>query len=68
MAYNNVSMLVNHVLAQQRRLAERANQFRAGILPKAAGDSAQHVDDDNIQMTETRLYVGLNDADTRRQK
>lgn len=63
MAYSNVSMLANHILAQQRRLAERANQFRAGILTNAAGDSAQHADDGNIQMTETRLFVGLNDAE-----
>ena len=68
MAYNNVSMLINHMLAQQRRLAERANLFRAGILPGAAGDSVQQADDGDIQMTETRLFVGLNDADTKQQK
>lgn len=68
MAYNSVSILANHMLALQRRLAERANQFRAGILPRAAGDSVQHTDDGNTQMTETRLFVGLNDADTKQQK
>ena len=53
MAYNNVSMLVNHMLAQQK---SRAKQFGEGILSRMAEEEAQCAEDGNLQMTETRLF------------
>ena len=60
MSRNNIYMLINHMRAQQKHLAEDANRFMKR-LPRMTEDG-------RLQMVETRLYVGLNDAQTRLQR
>ena len=66
MAQPDNRALLRHIMLQklmQQRLA--ALRPSAGPRPDAAPDSAGT---ESLRMTETRIYVGLNDAETRQQK
>ena len=57
MAQKNSAALLHHMmLAKRKRLLD------------ALAKSAYGHSDENVQMSETRIYVGLNDAETRQQK
>ena len=61
--------LLRHIVEQkllQMRRSDAARRAAAGLQPDAAQDGAAGLE--NLQMTETRIYVGLNDAETRQQE
>jgi len=49
----------------QQKLLRQKGHFDAALRPPAALQSEP--EDGNVQMTETRIYVGLNDSETRQQ-
>ena len=59
----NTGALLYHVMKQRRFLKDAirtAIQYRSGSV-------AGYHDNGNVQMTETRIYVGLNDSESRKQ-
>ena len=62
MSQSDNRALLRHIVEQKLRQMQRLDAARlaAGARPGAALE--------NLRMTETRIYVGLNDAETRRQE
>ena len=61
-----MELMMQHILMQEaagksRMIRTALNGFRSGTLQQADGDGS-------VQMTETRIYIGLNDAETRKQE
>ena len=57
-------MLLKQRLLHKQRLAEHMRQRRDGV----SEDVSENISEDGkIQMVETRLYIGLNDAETKKQ-
>lgn len=60
----NDYMLLKQRLLHKQRLAEHLRQRRDGV----SEDVSEKISEDGkIQMVETRLYIGLNDAETKKQ-
>ena len=60
----NDYMLLKQRLLHKQRLAEHMRQRRDGV----SEDVSENISEDGkIQMVETRLYIGLNDAETKKQ-
>ena len=60
----NDYMLLKQRLLHKQQLAEHMRQRRDGV----SEDFSENVSEDGkIQMVETRLYIGLNDAETKKQ-
>ena len=64
MSLKNADALMHHIM-RQRSASEECPVTASGRLPD---ESVQQHDCSNMQMTETRIYVGLNDSQTRKQK
>ena len=62
MSYNTAHLLIKHVLSQQKHLAEQQKKIKEHFMKTFSDDS------DAVQMKETRIYVGLNDTETKQQK
>ncbi len=62
MNYGSLNMLIKHQLMVKKRIYKAVS----GIAESARTGGAE--DGGRTQMAETRLYVGLNDAQTRQQK
>ena len=57
-------MLLKQRLLHKQRLAEHMRQRRYGV----SEDVSENISEDGkLQMVETRLYIGLNDAETKKQ-
>ncbi len=60
----NDYMLLKQRLLHKQRLAEHMRQRRDGV----SEDVSENISEDGkLQMVETRLYIGLNDAETKKQ-
>ena len=57
----NVRALMCYIMKQQQHFIQAQREHRPGMFPNMDKDG-------NAKMTEHRIYVGLNDAETRTQK
>ncbi|MBR6089059.1 MAG: hypothetical protein IKP86_03935 [Anaerolineaceae bacterium] len=62
MKYINSYMLLRHQLNRLKHFKDRTDHFAENYLPAAAEA------DGKIRMEENRIYIGLNDAETKKQK
>ena len=66
MIQRSTAALARHVF--RRELEKQNRMISAALAAKRAGLFPRPDEDGNVQMTETRVYIGLNDAETREQK
>ena len=66
MLQTNAAMLMRRLMEKKQALIQEQLR-KAGIAGQLSDRLSQADDSGKVQMTETRIYVGLNDADTREQ-
>ena len=66
MAERHAAALMYHVM--RRKLAKQKQLLEAALAGRRSDLQPDRENAENVQMTETRIYVGLNDAETREQK
>ena len=59
----NAGALLYHVMKQRRFLKDAIRT----AVQRRSGSGAEPRDNGSVQMTETRIYVGLNDSESRKQ-
>ena len=66
MANRYAAALMHHVM--RRKLAKQKQIIEAALAGRRSASQPDAEDAGIVEMTETRVYVGLNDAETREQK
>ena len=64
MGRRNADALIHHIMVQSHYLNNSIRPL-SGLRPDSQPDSKE---DGSVQMSETKIYVGLNDSETREQK
>ena len=69
MTGKSADFLLRHMM--QQKLKRQQQIIAAGLRPLSGRQTEKHPkenEDGNVLMTETRIYIGLNDSETREQK
>ena len=62
MSQENVGALIRHIISAKKDLYART------VTMRKSGSYQNTAADGKVMMTETRIYIGLNDSETRKQK
>lgn len=65
MTNRNADIFMHHMMRQkQKQLIHASRLMASGLM---GGSVSENAENENVRMSETRIYIGLNDADTKQQ-